>query len=213
MDKSQLDLYSWMSHAASVGYKAALAGLTEKQLLSSIKHADAQFQTFAAGKYAEYLAKLAAIKAINFSNGANTTQVVTRNNCKYQRVGVLPASAVIDNIGQTIDTYFGVKVELDGWRLRMYAAKGVKCVKCGLEGTMFAVERHFNPNCSGTKYHLNLYHVHSSGQETMITVDHIIPKSRGGGNELANLQPMCFPCNTRKGNNLERPCTDGVVAA
>lgn len=30
-------------------------------------------------------------------------------------------------------------------------------------------------------------------------VDHIVPRARGGGNELENLQALCVTCNTRKG--------------
>lgn len=30
-------------------------------------------------------------------------------------------------------------------------------------------------------------------------IDHIVPIARGGGNDLSNLQPMCPPCNLRKG--------------
>jgi len=37
--------------------------------------------------------------------------------------------------------------------------------------------------------------------ETM-TVDHKIPVSEGGGDELDNLQPMCGSCNQEKGNRM-----------
>jgi len=32
------------------------------------------------------------------------------------------------------------------------------------------------------------------------TVDHVLPKSRGGGNSWTNLVASCHPCNLRKGN-------------
>jgi hypothetical protein len=34
----------------------------------------------------------------------------------------------------------------------------------------------------------------------MITSDHIIPMSKGGGSDVSNRQPMCSPCNTIKGS-------------
>lgn len=32
-----------------------------------------------------------------------------------------------------------------------------------------------------------------------VTIDHVIPVSRGGRNEAANVQPLCSYCNTSKG--------------
>lgn len=97
------------------------------------------------------------------------------------------------------------KVELDGdiikgnsQRYQLFFTKGCNCVKCGIEGKYFAKER--SPR--QVTYHLNLYGIDDNGQEVLITKDHIIPKSRGGKDELENYQTMCVRCNKRKGNQL-----------
>jgi 5-methylcytosine-specific restriction endonuclease McrA len=35
-----------------------------------------------------------------------------------------------------------------------------------------------------------------------LTLDHVIPRSRGGGSEWENVVTSCAPCNLRKGNRL-----------
>lgn len=39
-----------------------------------------------------------------------------------------------------------------------------------------------------------------------LTRDHLVPLSRGGTNEWANVVTACSPCNTRKGNHLPAEC-------
>ena len=39
-----------------------------------------------------------------------------------------------------------------------------------------------------------------------LTRDHMVPISRGGGNEWANVVTACSSCNTRKGNRLPSEC-------
>lgn len=38
------------------------------------------------------------------------------------------------------------------------------------------------------------------GATRNLTIDHIIPSSRGGGNDFLNLVCCCISCNTKKGN-------------
>ena len=40
------------------------------------------------------------------------------------------------------------------------------------------------------------------GVNNVETLDHVLPIAWGGTNELANLQPVCHACNTRKGAQL-----------
>lgn len=39
-----------------------------------------------------------------------------------------------------------------------------------------------------------------SGEERALDVDHIVPRSRGGTDDLSNLQALCYRCNQVKGN-------------
>ena len=41
----------------------------------------------------------------------------------------------------------------------------------------------------------------SCGESKPLTVDHIVPLSKGGTNDIENIQPLCLSCNSRKHTN------------
>jgi 5-methylcytosine-specific restriction endonuclease McrA len=42
------------------------------------------------------------------------------------------------------------------------------------------------------------------GGNKKLTIDHVIPKSRGGENSWENMVTCCFDCNSRKGNKTPK---------
>jgi hypothetical protein len=80
------------------------------------------------------------------------------------------------------------------------AGESLHCWSCGLVGNCFVLNKGSNDQVS--KPVLDLYS--SDGVTyTLMTRDHIIPKSYGGSNEVANLRVGCGPCNHGRGNELD----------
>lgn len=86
-------------------------------------------------------------------------------------------------------------------RLKVFAHKGRCCVACGREGVLLLE----TVGKDGDR-HVDLY----TEDFIMITVDHIMPKkeARRAGwkreqiESLDNKQPMCDPCNNKKGHKI-----------
>ena len=78
-------------------------------------------------------------------------------------------------------------------RLRVFYEKGVRCISCGKEGKHLIHARD-----RGGNRHVDIF----AEDFSLLTIDHILPKSKGGRTYIDNLQPMCQSCNSRKGDNI-----------
>lgn len=94
--------------------------------------------------------------------------------------------------------FCGDMIKANSLRYQVFFTKGMTCPICGVQGSFFAKEKHENDK----SYHLNLYAVTEDGKEILMTKDHIYPHSKGGSDNLDNLQPMCIVCNMLKGNKI-----------
>lgn len=80
-------------------------------------------------------------------------------------------------------------------RYMTFYQKGCTCVACGKQGTHFTLDE----SDGGTRRHFNL----RAEDGTLMTRDHILPKSKGGRDHISNMQTMCEPCNKAKGNTYD----------
>lgn len=76
----------------------------------------------------------------------------------------------------------------------------MKCWNCCVEASCFIASKDRNDKCARPV--LNLFAETRDGP-VLMTRDHIIPKSYGGVNDIANLRIGCGPCNHTRGNELE----------
>lgn len=90
----------------------------------------------------------------------------------------------------------GYDVYTHSLRYMTFYQKGCKCVACGKEGTHFTLDQSSETD---TRRHFNL----RAEDGTLMTRDHIFPKSKGGRDHISNMQTMCVDCNKAKGNTYD----------
>lgn len=120
----------------------------------------------------------------------------------YTHIAELPIEKVIEAILHERPILFNDRlVSTSGARLRTFL-KGTKCVTCGKQITHCFIDGRINHIKKGVEEpHINFYHIIGE-KEILMTSDHIRPKSKGGAGGVKNRQPMCFPCNSKKGNKM-----------
>lgn len=97
-----------------------------------------------------------------------------------------------------------LKNYMDHKRLKVFLHKGLKCVSCGREGDRLVLW--YDYVRKGDFLPSRGLHVDVIAGDVLMTVDHILPKSKGGRDTLENLDPMCSPCNSKKKDKFEFHC-------
>ena len=120
----------------------------------------------------------------------------------YIRVGTLTPEEFFA-IEEPRTILFGHKVKMHSHRYTNFRVNGLTCKHCGITGTFFALEKNYC-NADHKRAHFNLYGFNESGDEVMLTKDHILPKAHGGKDHIDNYQVLCTKCNTKKGSKIEK---------
>lgn len=121
-----------------------------------------------------------------------------RDRKKMIHLGMFTPNEVLPFIGdQRKEFRVGDRVylvKMDSSRYHLFK-KSRQCVICGLEGNRMILEMNQNDSAP----HFNLY-AEENGRLVLMTKDHIVPKSKGGSEDLENFRVMCHTCNNLRGN-------------
>lgn len=130
------------------------------------------------------------------------------------KVVIVGTYSVEEVLGQVHESSSEKKTEFHGHNIRFGSTgfrvfnRSLVCECCGIIGKKFILKVRENIQ---NKYkfgqilivkepELNLF-AEEYGEDILMTQDHIIPQSKGGSNNLDNLQTMCSICNNIKGNS------------
>jgi hypothetical protein len=131
---------------------------------------------------------------------------MSRTYIKYYHYATLSIDQVLSHVGNSSNhnsiEVNGMNINCYSDRLQTFKLSGTTCHFCGLKALFFTVSEQLSPKSKLPSAHFNLWG-YSNGEFVLFTADHIIPKSRGGANNIMNLQTLCGPCNWKKGSKLE----------
>lgn len=116
--------------------------------------------------------------------------------------------AIEDVLAAATQVKYNTIFEVDGIKalrttiLQLVLDKGCTCAGCGADALYFAA---LNTESTRGVSNLKLMfdHTFNNGEVAYMTIDHIVPKSKGGPNHKNNYQPMCVKCNRTKNDDLD----------
>jgi len=130
-----------------------------------------------------------------------------KHHREYKHYGLFYPDDVLRKVSPSTDTkdleINNIKHRVNFKSLRLQCFKRSRvCIKCGKIGTIMSLDK-FRKESKLPHAHFNLYAEGPEGILTIMTKDHIIPKSKGGKDHLSNLQTMCIVCNMKKDDKIE----------
>jgi len=109
------------------------------------------------------------------------------------------ALALLDTTKTEIEVS-GYRVKVNNPRYRLIRSNN-RCVYCDCEGTKMLLQT----NAQERRMSSAFFHLYTDKCGRMLTIDHIMPKARGGTNKDYNYQLMCTVCQQVKAAGP--PCT------
>ena len=131
--------------------------------------------------------------------GAGMSQFMGHPYCDSKAIGEIPFPELLTAIGKRQrSTHFG------DWHVRLkheyvIFARDKKCLHCGTEIAKWLVYEYKDTNNGGDRKRRVLP---IDANFVPITIDHIIPVSKGGPSSLDNFQTLCWNCNNVKGSDI-----------
>lgn len=87
--------------------------------------------------------------------------------------------------------------------LKLLEKQNYQCKFCSIIALELIIL--YDKNSSKIDFIVNA--LNSNGEERKMTIDHIVPKSKGGKNHSNNCQILCYQCNQKKGNKSNEEFT------
>lgn len=123
----------------------------------------------------------------------------------HRAVSIEEGFVVLDEMNRANRLVRGQRVSWPSGRALFQALRDsgapLKCWSCGIEASCFISNKGQNDTMGPPV--LDLFAVDEVGRPILMTRDHIIPKSYGGSNDVANLRVGCGPCNHGRGNAID----------
>lgn len=145
------------------------------------------------------------IKEVNYRNSSTETYI--RNS--YWKINVVMNIIKKNKFKNKFYKFEGGKIRISTLKNNLFVQnydknKVCKCDICGLEAKYAVLEK--TKENKTDIYHFNLYTIDKdTKQEIIFNIDHIKPVSKGGTNELTNLQLTCVVCNSKKADHYNEP--------